>query len=99
MSTVTEIDYDIDLSILVGPMEPIVCEHSNHHTNPILHDRGPATHYVQARHEDCGWTVMYAACARWVEMITLYRDEYLRCMGCKTQMPVSGITVLGPVNG
>lgn len=96
--TVTEIDFDIDLSVLVGPMDEIGCEHSRHHTGK-RHDSGPATHYIHVWHEDCGHDMVYAACATWVRTVQTYHGN-LRCVTCREPVDCQeNLRVLGPVNG
>ncbi len=88
---------DIDLSLLVGAMDEIGCEHSRHHDYPKAHDNGPATHYLRASH-GCGHDAVYAACSKWVRTVSNYTGM-LRCSGCSAPVEASAIKVLGPVNG
>jgi hypothetical protein len=96
LSTALDIDFDIDLSLLVGPMDEIGCEHSAHDTQPQFHSDGPATHYIHIKHE-CGNDVVYAACARWVDIVRNRALTY-RCAKCRVRLGREhDPKILGPV--
>lgn len=99
MSTMTDTSLDIDLATLVGPMDEVECEHSEHGTGSTSHDEGPATHYIQIKHAGCttnGGTV-YAACAAWVRFVTLYNGTY-RCTCGANDLDNSTLSIVGKVN-
>lgn len=69
MSTAVDIDTDIDLSLLVGEMEDMECEHSEHSKRRDAHGNGPATHYVRKVHE-CSTPKVYAVCEKFSQAVT-----------------------------
>lgn len=97
MSTMTETFLDIDLSLLVGPMDDMACEHSTHGKSKIFHDVGPATHYIRSKNHCGGGHLIYAACTRWADVVRARRISFC-CLECGTSMDdPEHITVVGPV--
>jgi len=81
LSTAVDIDFDIDLSLLVGPLEDQGCEHSEH-GNHRAHGEGPATHYIRTIHP-CKSTRVYAACKLFVWYVKADLIK-IRCVECRT---------------
>lgn len=88
---------DMDLAALVGELEDVPCEISNHDTDWFWHDEGPATHYVRAFCPTCGDVAVKAICQRLTDAILRNVDGC--CSKCGTDIPASSVTILGPVNG
>ena len=88
---------DLDVTALVGEMEALECEHSQHGTGHQTHGDGPATHYVTGNHPCSGSTPAYAACSRMVQVIVANLPS--TCGDCG-EISTTGemFTILGPVN-
>lgn len=95
--TVTEIEFDIDLALMVGPMNALPCEHFQHAIRPT--HSGSATHYVIGRHEECGYSgQVEAVCEPYVLMVR--QDIEMFCRNCHADVWASDVlTILGPVGG
>jgi ribosomal protein S27E len=90
-------ELDLDLSALVGEMEALVCEHSQHGLARVDHTDEAASHYLRFNCPECGYmTDVYAACPGFVAMVR--GDNLGHCRGCEASLPSSEcITILGPV--
>jgi len=90
-------ELDLDIAFLVGEMESLECEHSQHGEGHENHGGGPAAHYVIGSHPCVGTTPAYAACPRLVQVIVA--DVRTRCGHCD-ELTTTGelYTILGPVN-
>lgn len=91
---------DLDLATLVGELEDVACEHSQHGESPS-HTDGPASHYLRYQHE-CGYSKMYAACPGFVARVIWLAATggELGCRGChQGALCAETTTILGPVNG
>jgi hypothetical protein len=89
--------FDVDLSLLVGPMDELECEHRQHGQAYTAHG-GKATHYVRGNHEQCGYHgEVKAACGPYVEYVQM--DVWLRCPSCRFNVHAYETEILGPVGG
>lgn len=88
---------DTDIEALVGELEDVACEHSQHGEHPSHTDQ-PASHYIHGRCPNCEpQGTVYPACPGFVVATMLY--EYILCRRCNTQSPTNEcFTILGPVN-
>lgn len=88
----------LELEALVGPMEPIPCEHSQHITRPDMHS-GDAIFYVQHHCSYCqGGYSAKAMCQPFIDRVNL--NARMKCMFCsESSNALDVITILGPVNG
>lgn len=99
--TVAPIETDtlIDISALVGEMEAMSCEHSEHGLAGFPHTDAPASHYILFRCANCGYAPgVKAMCPGFVSYVAA--NGWIMCSGC--EMPTSSsesMTILGPVNG
>ena len=86
-----------DIAAIVGEMEDIACEHSQHGTHPYHTDQ-PASHYLKALCPTCGYaTNIYAACPSYVQLVQAGAPTI--CSRCRTQRSaLEAFTILGPVN-
>lgn len=94
----TDISLDIDLSLLVGEMEDMACEHSQHNHGTEMHDDGPATHYIKGLHH-CFQQKVYAACS----LFSQYVENDSMTIICRSCMTVDRaremLQVVGKVGG
>lgn len=94
----TETSLDIDLSLLVGPMDEMECEHSQHRDSHPKHDSGPATHYIKVSHE-CLDGLVYAACERFATMVEGGQIAVYCHLCGVSELSGDSISVVGKVNG
>ena len=88
---------DHDLAALVGEMEPLACEHSQHGDHP-MHSDEPATHYVRGECAGCTPAMVYPACPGYIASIRKYL--VMKCGGCGLIGPMAAfVTILGPIGG
>lgn len=89
---------DIDFAALVGEMDAVPCEHTQHGSHP-LHTEGPASHYVRMRCPHCAYdTGVFAACPGFIGAIR--GNAHGRCSGCEIILPAQeAVIILGPVGG
>ena len=88
---------DLDLATIVGEMEDVPCEHSQHGRHPN-HGGGPATHYVRGICLCSGPTEAYAACPKFVRFAR--SSEMSICGQCgRLATGNEQFEVVGPVNG
>lgn len=86
---------DIDVAALVGEMDAVPCESAGHRTDIDAHD-GDASHYAHIYCPMCGWTVVKAYCAPFINYIS--SGGRIRCSQCAMSYSPDGqITILGPV--
>jgi hypothetical protein len=95
MGTITE----TDLRALVGEQQVLMCEHSGHRVE-AGHADEPATHYVRARHKECGRiSDIYASCPGFVAL-TRSNETTIRCGSCRESVPGPEIIlILAPIGG
>lgn len=88
---------ETDISVLVGQMPDIPCEHSQHGKPGAAHDDGPATHYIQSFCNDCYIEpTVLAACQAFTNLEL--QDLNVHCTSCRRITPASqGLKILGPV--
>ncbi|MCO4257357.1 hypothetical protein [Pseudarthrobacter cellobiosi] len=89
---------DLDISALVGEMDAVPCEHTQHGLHP-LHTDSPASHYVRVHCPSCPYdSGVFAACQGFIAAVLANMTG--RCFGCDTTTPASeAVTILGPVGG
>jgi len=87
----------LELEALIGPMEPIPCEHLQHEIRPKLHD-GPAVEYVRGSHS-CGYKgPVRPVCQKWVDHAKT--NVMMHCPNCReVDWSLTLNTFLGPING
>ncbi|GGH93931.1 hypothetical protein ACFFGR_09475 [Arthrobacter liuii] len=93
MSTAT----DIDVAALVGEMDAVPCEHSQHTVTKLFHDDGPATHYIRAIHPCQPPSHAFAACQKMVNTIRAALTVICGSCGAITTANEAH-EILGPVN-
>jgi hypothetical protein len=92
-----ETDTHVDIAAMVGEMEALPCEHSQHGTGHPNHNDGPATHYILPTHGCAPHMQAYPACGRMIAFIQSGRFNH--CGTCGGVGLASDMwTVLGPVN-
>lgn len=91
-------ELDIDIAAIVGEMDDVPCEHSQHGVHKY-HSDEPASHYVWAHCRGCSDPAkVYAACPRYVQTLITIANH--RCTRCGNIAPTSEVfKILGPVNG
>lgn len=92
---------DLDLAELVGELPDVPCGESQHGSNKLRHDDGPATTYIQVLHA-CIAEVgsVRPVCAKMSAVINSLSDQLLKCWTCgRHAFGREFLIVAGPVNG
>lgn len=96
------IDYDLsvlEIEALVGPMEPVPCEHLEHSLPQHFDSHGGnASHYVQSFCL-CGRIgKVTAVCTPWINLVK--SNAQMICPACMQNHPaLTVVKILGPLNG
>lgn len=88
---------DLDIAAMVGEMEALPCEHSQHGDPNCAHDDGPATHYIKSDCESCQVKLpVRPVCAAYVSLVRA--NGPMHCTDCGREgVAADFITILSPV--
>jgi len=91
-----DLEIGLDLALMVGEMQQLPCEHSQHGTANDIH-AGPATYYVSSGCDNCGIaSVVFAACQKFVDAVVSGDTGHCDCGA--TGLLSRFVTPLCPIN-